>query len=85
MEEKVIHLIDGEQYVLFTTEVPVNYTGSKRAEKLEDKVKYFKGFCISQEVKKSFWNGDKATFKYLIPSIYAKQFGSTGDDDYAKR
>lgn len=69
MDEKLVHTLNGINYLLFEVELSKN-----SATKYDAKIKKHKGIIQSLTRKNSFWNGFSAVIKFLIPEDQVMAF-----------
>ena len=69
MEDKLVHTLNGVNYLLF--EVELNEAAAK---KYDAKIKKHQGIIQSLTRKNSFWNGFTAVVKFLIPEDQVMAF-----------
>ncbi|MES2796698.1 MAG: hypothetical protein V4683_12070 [Bacteroidota bacterium] len=69
MEDKLVHTLNGVNYLLFEVEL-----SKSLANKYDAKIKKHNGIVQSLTQKKSFWNGLTAVVKFLIPEDQVMAF-----------
>lgn len=69
MDNKLVHTLNGVNYLLFEIEL-----NKSAASKYDAKIKKHQGIIQSVVRKNNFWNGFTAVVKFLIPEDQVMKF-----------